>query len=52
MGLMPVVDSAVDKLAARLGITWENLRAARQKAVEKRLALQTDLSDFNSADWY
>jgi predicted nucleotidyltransferase len=50
MGLMPVVDSAIDKLAARLGANWGNLRAARERAVEKRRVLKTDLSEFNSAD--
>jgi predicted nucleotidyltransferase len=50
MGLMPVVDSAIDKLAARLGANWENLRAARERALEKRRALEADLSEFNSAD--
>jgi len=50
IGLMPVVDSAIDKLAARLGANWANLRAARKMAFEKRRAIQTDLSEFNSAD--
>jgi predicted nucleotidyltransferase len=50
MGLMPADDSAIDMLAARLGANWENLRAARERAVDKRRALQTDLSEFNSAD--
>jgi UTP:GlnB (protein PII) uridylyltransferase len=50
MGLTPVVDSAIDKLAARLGANWENLRAARERALEKRRALQVDLSEFNSPD--
>ncbi len=50
MGLMPVVDSALDKLEGRLGANWGNLRAARERSVEKRRVLQTDLSEFNSAD--
>lgn len=50
MGLTPEVESAVDMLAARLDANWENLRAARDKAIEKRRALETDLSEFNSAD--
>lgn len=50
MGLMPIVESAIDKLAARLGANWENLRAARDRAVEKRRALERDLEEFNSAD--
>ena len=48
--MMPVVDSAIDKLVDRLGANWENLRAAHNRAVEKRRALETDLSEFNSAD--
>jgi predicted nucleotidyltransferase len=50
MGLMPVVDSAIDKLAARLGANWETLRAARDRAGDKRRALESDLSEFSSGD--
>lgn len=50
MGLMPVVDSAIDKLAARLGTSWGNLQEARDRALKKRRALEADLSEFNSAD--
>jgi hypothetical protein len=50
MGLMPVVDSAIDGLAARVGASWENLRAARDRALRKRRALATDLAEFNNPD--
>jgi predicted nucleotidyltransferase len=50
IGLPLVTDSPIDKLSTRIGTKWENLRAARERAVEKRRTLQSDLSEFESAD--
>lgn len=50
IGLTLVADSPIDKLSTRVGAKWENLRAARERAVEKRRVLQADLSEFENAD--
>jgi predicted nucleotidyltransferase len=50
IGLLPVEDSAVDQLASRVGAKWENLRAARERAVIKRDLLRSDLSEFETSD--
>ena len=50
MSLTAVVDSPIDKLSARLGATWENLRTARETSMAKRLTLKADLAEFNSGD--
>jgi len=47
---MPVSDSPVEKLEIRLGVKWENLRAAREKAYAERRNLQSELSEFDNAD--
>jgi predicted nucleotidyltransferase len=48
--LTPVSDSPIEKLAIRLGAKWENLRVARERAFAERRRLQSELSDFDSAD--
>jgi predicted nucleotidyltransferase len=48
--LTPVSDSPVEKLAIRLGVKWENLRAARERSYAERRRLQSELSEFDNAD--
>jgi predicted nucleotidyltransferase len=47
---VPIDQSAVQILASKVGREWKNLAAAQDRAIRERRRLQSELSEFNSAD--